>query len=256
MIINTSYAERLDIWSIIKAGRYGAIKKYISNLTPDDVRSILAQKNKNKTIPNFESEFLLRTAKSNKNPIVSKMLISAGAKVNYSGEFNSRAIILASGVNKNVEVIKLLINSGADVNARGYKGETPLMHALRNKNLKVARYLIEAGADVKARDDKGNTTLLHLVKKEIDAPDIVKLLIDKGVDTTAENYYCRTAMQFAEACGLSATAKILENAGIEPSGKESTDKNCTNTKNHWGEVFCPYNPTPKTKKTKWYEFFK
>jgi ankyrin repeat protein len=186
---------------------------------------------------------------------VIKTIIQLGADINGKDDFGNTPLIDASIMGK-LDLVKMYLLLRAKINLKDADGETPLMHALRNKNLKVARYLIEAGADVKARDDKGNTTLLHLVKKEIDAPDIVKLLIDKGVDTTAENYYCRTAMQFAEACGLSATAKILENAGIEPSGKESTDKNCTNTKNHWGEVFCPYNPTPKTKKTKWYEFFK
>jgi ankyrin repeat protein len=108
----------------------------------------------------------------------------------------------------------MLVEAGANINATGYDKRTALLGALeRNPNLDIARYLIEAGADVKARDNRGNTTLLHLTSQMVDAPDIVKMLIDRGVDINAKNASCKTAYGLAGACGLENTRKLLVKAG-------------------------------------------
>ncbi len=217
------YAKELDIWTCINKEDYNLQKEEIENLTPEDMKSILSQTEKNNAVPNFKEEFLLRLVKFNENPEVVNILLDAGANVNYNYNKNDTTpLVMASGMNKNIDVIKLLVSKGANINAKGYEGRTPLMRALANNHLDIARYLIEAGADVKAKDKDGNTALVYLLDRDekVDAPDIVQKLIDGGVDVNASK--CQIPLEYAHVCGLKETEKLLVKAGAK--AKSSFDR--------------------------------
>jgi len=108
----------------------------------------------------------------------------------------------------NVEIIKKLVGLGAEI-----KGDILLDALQRNSNLDIARYLIEAGADVTVKDKDGNTALVYLLGTKIDAPDIVQMMIDKGVDVNA--YKFKNPLEYSHVCGLKETEKLLVKAGAK-----------------------------------------
>jgi ankyrin repeat protein len=102
------------------------------------------------------------------------------------------------------EIVRLLIDTGADVNARtevslvslshcalpyeltcacATQGqEMPLQLAFKaGATLEVLWVLIEKGADVHVRNNVNGTTI-HLACECFTSPEVVQLLIDKGVD--------------------------------------------------------------------------
>jgi ankyrin repeat protein len=283
-------AGNVDIFTAMKNNDYDAIEAISSKITTKEVETLLKQEAIINKKPNFKGELLMniskysdtpdiigllvksgvnveykddylkntalnKAASVNENTNILKKLIELGANINSIDKYGNTVLINASRFNKNLDVIKMLVEAGANINATGYDKRTALLGALeRNPNLDIARYLIEAGADVKARDNYGYTALHYLVKSEVDAPDIVQTLIDKGVDIEAKTSGCNRAIDYAKACNLSKTSELLLKAGSEPS---RVVVDCKEFKTYWhGNPTCPYKPTQKTKKSKWYEIFK
>jgi ankyrin repeat protein len=125
-----------------------------------------------------------------------KLLIKAGADVNYVNEYGENALIHA-----NAEISELLIDAGADVNAvvniiysegnccydeDAEENITALIVAVKKKNTKKAKLLIDNGADV-------NVVGEYSVNNYNDRYDgkISKLLIDKISDVAViEDLMC------------------------------------------------------------------
>ena len=90
------------------------------------------------------------------------------------------------------EIVRLLIKSGANVN--GLVGlehyDTPLCAALTMGNNKVATILIVNGANVNSIDNIDRSTPLFFLLSVDESPgsgDVIRLLIQKGVDPNAKN---------------------------------------------------------------------
>ena len=141
-----------------------------------------------------------------------KLLINLGADVTYN---NNEAIILLAGHKNSMEKVNILIENGADITDQNgsalvfaslknnfemvkfciEKGIDPnvkdgeaLICAADNGNIEIVKYLLEHGANPKLQDNKAI--------KETGVPEIVKLLLDSGVDSQAAaetifawNYY-------------------------------------------------------------------
>ncbi len=87
-------------------------------------------------------------------------LIKRGAKLNHVPKINPNSILANSGKN-------------------------PLLFAIRQKNIEMVELLINLGADIQVRDSQNETVLMQAV----DAPEILKLLIEKGADVNAKAVY-------------------------------------------------------------------
>jgi ankyrin repeat protein len=90
-----------------------------------------------------------------------------------------------------VAIGKWLIEAGADVNVRSSYGASPLHASVEMRNTGLAEALIAAGADVNARramvkaaNTQFPTPLYIAISK--DHPEMIRLLISKGVDTKAK----------------------------------------------------------------------
>ena len=69
-----------------------------------------------------------------------------------------------------------------DVNAVDVNGNSILMYAMAFAKIELVQYFISIGADCHKRNNEGNTTL-HFAAKNVKNVEIVKLIIDYGVDT-------------------------------------------------------------------------
>ena len=113
-----------------------------------------------------------------------KRLLDLGADVNARNEVNATALMWATD---DVEKVRLLVARGADVNARSDDGRTPLMIASkRNGSADVVKLLLERGADPSAQTGGllGPTTPLSEAMYAGDE-SVFRLLLDKGADRKA-----------------------------------------------------------------------
>lgn len=204
----------------------------------------------------FENTPLFYALLINHDLELAKLLINAGADVNvkYSKysivHFEEAPLILSVSCYYNNELVndavKLLIDAGANVNVAGYESfpdnriklladdvepkgiynpVTPLMCAVRSDNAQLVRMLIDGGSDVKFADDEGNTVLHRYVNHRTlrgsghhgTNNDIVKALIDAGVNINAQNKFGVSALHDAVYYSFDDTeiVKTLINAGAD-----------------------------------------
>jgi ankyrin repeat protein len=101
--------------------------------------------------------------------------------------------------NRPKELIKLLKKDNI-VDSLGEYDCTPLHYACREKNLDIIKVLLANGANVNSKNRYSTfypifDVLTSMVKK--DSFQIVKLLIDKGVDIDAVDSFGNTALHYA-----------------------------------------------------------
>jgi hypothetical protein len=87
---------------------------------------------------------LMMAAEKN-NPIIAKMLIDKGARVNAKNSLGLTPLMFAASY-AGPDLVRQLIQAGADINAKSSSGKTPLMFAASDGRPGVAKLLREAGA--------------------------------------------------------------------------------------------------------------
>ena len=103
-------------------------------------------------------------------PVVTKLLLAAGADPNVADQHGDTALFDAS----DATVVKLLVAAGAKVNTRNKYGSTPLLYTSSDG---AAVALIEAGADTSAKDNFGDTIEKRAASKKFE--DTLRLLREK-----------------------------------------------------------------------------
>ena len=100
--------------------------------------------------------------------------------------------------------------------ARDSQGRTPLMNLVRREDATVqqVQQLLDAGADINARDNAGNTVLMRTCRvwrycHEVrGGMDVVRFLVEKGVDVHARNAAGQNALEVA-MCSRETDEKVL-----------------------------------------------
>ena len=163
--------------------------------------------------PNLDDETALMLAvKTGELPVV-EMLIHAGANVNVVEKFrNQTPLMYAAAATKNAgEMVKLLLSKGANVKARAlyndwpsqitsepraqYRpvgGLTAMLYAARGGCNSCIEALLAAGADVNVPTPEGVTPLILALDN--DHNDTAKLLLDRGANPNAWDWWGRTAL--------------------------------------------------------------
>ena len=114
-------------------------------------------------------ESLLWLSAERSQPEIARLLLSHGAKVDITGNDGDTALMNA-GHRGNAGLVKMLLAAGANVNYRSYAGMTPLSRTLDGPtylphyrgagyHAETVRLLIAAGANVNTRTAGGETVL-------------------------------------------------------------------------------------------------
>lgn len=95
----------------------------------------------------LNSDTPLLRAVAEEKPDIVRLLLGAGAEVNYTNLWHS-PLTQAALSNENTDILQLLLKAGADVNAPDDYGSTALQNAAVMGNTRAVSLLIRAGADV------------------------------------------------------------------------------------------------------------
>jgi ankyrin repeat protein len=180
----------------------------------------------------FRGDTALHLAAFANDLAVVKLLIDKGLDVNAPGEGGLTPLMIAASLG-NLDAVKLLLSKGANVNAVCSKhmhgtvkngpialGDfTPLLLAVAYGSPALVKTLLDAGANVNARDVRGMTPLMHAVTSECQKPEVVRMLLAKGADTSLKSNDGETAYDWASKFGNASTMGLL---GPETSAGKTT----------------------------------
>lgn len=110
------------------------------------------------------------------------------------------------------DVARFCIEQGADVNAKDIHGASLLNYASYWGLIDIVNLLIEEGALVKKDATPRGVTPLHWAAAQGHS-EIVKILIQKGVDVNANQFRGRTPLHMAVRSGHTDTARMLIQKG-------------------------------------------
>lgn len=179
-----------------------------------------------------DSEGFTALVHSLHHPGISRLLVSRGADLDAMvsikrGEFVLNLPILAmAAFTENDLSVRTLLELGADVNEKGGYGFTPLLAACLMGNWDAAQLMLQTGASadpvllsIPEEPEMGGTTPLILASAAGQV-EIVRLLLQKGVDINRRSDAKTTALMVAERGGHTEVAELLRQQGATISETE------------------------------------
>ncbi|MGI9012848.1 MAG: ankyrin repeat domain-containing protein [Phycisphaerales bacterium] len=123
-----------------------------------------------------------------------------------------------------VDDIITLVENGSDVNSADARGMTAAMYASLLETPERLRALMEYGADVAVPRKDGWTALMGASGSPKGNAEIVRLLLDAGVDVNAADRFKRTALFWAARSGDSERIAMLIEHGADLSVRGPYDE--------------------------------
>ncbi|MBW5393645.1 ankyrin repeat domain-containing protein, partial [Brachyspira hampsonii] len=143
-----------------------------------------------------------------------KLLTEHGADINYSN-FEYGPVIAYAISQECIDIIKYLVSQGADpamtyTNGYSYSGKSYslLNAAVGNKTTEIAEYLIEQGADINTQTDSVSDLPLIFIALRAENIELLKLLIEKGADTSVVDKDGKTIFDLAKEQGYDEIAAL------------------------------------------------
>ncbi len=156
---------------------YGAVKY-------GDLQSIITLKKAGIDVlsdcSGINDKILFLIIESEKKDILDYYLNTLKVNPNTKDWTDKSALIVAVDTD-NDKIIKILLKAGANIEYTGYFDKTPLMHAVQYKKYIAAQTLINEGANVNFKKQYGETPLVVAVQEKDLA--MIKLLSENGADT-------------------------------------------------------------------------
>jgi ankyrin repeat protein len=119
--------------------------------------------------------------------------IKAGSDLNVLEPSRASTPLITAAALGKTEAAKLLIKAGADLNYQNVDGSTALQTAAVFNKPDIAKLLIDAGADLNRQNNEG-ATALHTAAF-LGRVEIVEALLAKGADKTIKNKTGQTAYE-------------------------------------------------------------
>jgi ankyrin repeat protein len=145
------------------------------------------------------------------SPRTAHELISHGADANARTDgFTALSLAVLTCPN----LVQPLLDRGAKINSTDENGDTPLVYAVRKQDVSVVRLLLIDGANANCRNRFGMTPLIVAAGKMKKWPSVavVKLLLQFGADTSAEDEDHENALAAAKYDGNPELIAVLRNA--------------------------------------------
>jgi ankyrin repeat protein len=147
---------------------------------------------------------------------VAEALIHAGADVNAQDTTQQSAFLIAtSEVGDDPRLLELTLANGADLDAKDSYDGTGLIRAADRGYLRIVRRLLETDIDVDHVNRLGWTALLEAVilgGGDAVHTEVVRVLVDAGVDTEIGDQNGDTALGHARTNGYGEMVEILAGA--------------------------------------------
>lgn len=123
--------------------------------------------------------------------------IKAGSDLNVLEPSRASTPLITAAAFGNTEAAKILVNAGADLNYQNADGSTALHTAAAFGKTEIAKILIDVGTDLNLKNNHGSTALHSAAF--FCRIEIIKALLEKGIDKTITNKAGQTASETVEA---------------------------------------------------------
>jgi receptor-interacting serine/threonine-protein kinase 4 len=117
------------------------------------------------------------------------------------------------------EACTALIYDGADAGIVSVNGETVLQRATLGNHADIVRLLLDCGVNINARDNHGYTAVL--VAAIAGANECLRLLLKAGADISVVDNYGRNALHIAAWNGRKSTVRLLLRKGVDPKALDN-----------------------------------
>lgn len=175
-----------------------------------------------KQIPNGSTP--LHTAAIGGDERTIELLYKAGGDVNALNN-DQRSPLHNCGITGNTKAAAALIQYGAEVEITDAEGCTPLMRAVMKNNVKVAIVLLDHGADPDRIVYIDSSPFYPLFVAAMNGyTDLVRILIEKGVNVMAKVEGVIAPLAAAKHNGHEAAAKLIAAAINKKKAVEKADK--------------------------------
>ncbi|TWI01627.1 hypothetical protein IP90_02186 [Luteimonas cucumeris] len=156
------------------------------------------------------------------DPAGVQLLLKYKAKVD-ARDARGRSALHAASLAGHAEIVAVLLAAGADAQARDAAGSTPLLEAAQGGSLAVIERLAEAQPDLAAIDAAGRNALLCASASDQATPQLMRRLLELGVDPEHADRDGKRAIDRAAECGRWAIVTALDPAYPLPSNVGSDD---------------------------------
>ena len=159
-----------------------------------------------------------------------EFLLENGANVNAKNKHGHTPLHLAASSRShrligsnfknqkpNIEGMQCLLEKGADIDSKNIIGDTPIHKAAQEGLFEEVKFLISKGAFVNAKNILGRTPL-HSACKNKGNLEIVKCLIENGVQIYAKDGQDRLALDYATIKGHLEIVQYLKEKTNSPKG--------------------------------------
>ncbi|KAK6361382.1 hypothetical protein TWF730_005115 [Orbilia blumenaviensis] len=226
------FSTNWDPWT--KTTGYGnPLCVFSWNEAPSVVEELLKDADKdeiNYTFPggNMEYRSALQFAIEGTSPEIVKMLIDAGADLNWKNHTGKTTIDFACSPEiLYFDNLKIFLESGGDAIQAHMEGErrTAFHNAVYRGLLDVAKLLLKHGARINARDPWGETPLHWALYAPIETrKEIVTLLIENGADLNMQDNQGQAPLYEAASMGHLEMLELLVKHGADVNTAVQYDK--------------------------------
>lgn len=156
-----------------------------------------------------------------RNLEIMKMLVAAGAWVNYMNSTAANALWIAAS-NGQLDMVRFLAGKKGNLNNMNYEDNSPLMAAVIGGHDTVVEYLVGLKVELYNFNKNGDNALMLALEGGHSA--IARRLIDAGADLNHANRSGATALMIAVVEGDEETVRMLLKYGADPTVKSGTGK--------------------------------